>query len=360
MPAIQALTVLLDARSEMDLEHLGKQAALLAEPGVEFILCGKTYFSSYPASISDALADGRCRIVAASSGKIDAINEAIAQSPGRWITIVDAQGMFKPDHLRSLRAIAARSPEFAAIYADVDLSSVSVEARTQLAGPGGYWKRRLSAAPPRWLGTWIFAPGVFERGARFDSRFEHFAKWDFVLQCAEFGDFLHVARQGACLQSAPTYRAAPTAAAELALLTEKWGAHYAKLAEQADAVLYVAKDLHAKGQYAEAQARAAAGLAIDPGNPGLLSVVASCRMKANDGPGALAALRRANESDPWSFSLLADRCMLETRFGNLGFSRKALDLLERMAQSDEDRAKLGALRRQYSTAVSDAYPRAGQ
>lgn len=157
-----------------------------------------------------------------------AANLGVDAASGPLLLFLDDDDLLLPDHLIRLVGALIAHPEAPAAYTDVAFGRFD----------GGRWQQKhcfdAEFDPTRLLfenylpihGV-MFRKAHFGAGARFDERFDLFEDWDFWLQLAQQGDFVHVPGVSARYLVSETgqsevFSETPAAQTARARLFEKW------------------------------------------------------------------------------------------------------------------------------------------
>lgn len=122
-----------------------------------------------------------------------AANAGLEAARGEFLLFLDDDDLLLPDHIAKLVGALAATPQAPAAYAGVDFGYM---------GPDGWHSRHVFAAdfdPVRLcfenflpIHAVLFRRVCVDRGARVDERLPLLEDWDFWLQCATEGPFVHV------------------------------------------------------------------------------------------------------------------------------------------------------------------------
>lgn len=269
-----------------------------------------------------------------------AANAGLEAASGEWIGFLDEDDWFEPRHLSRLLAVAERAGA-QLLYGDTVVHGSADEVLQGL----GYWKQRFTERPSMHISAILVARDlVAVHGCRFDPRFVLLEDWDFLVQCAEFTDFLHVpgisshydAAAGTSGGGDGRNRDDERLRPYIALMTEKWGERYGAIGAEVAQLQQRAAAAMADGKDDDAIVLLRAALQTDPGNPLLLNRLAVCLRRRDELPGALMALRRACDSDPQAYPILSDRVVLEHDLGFIDNAREGFLRLFRLVGSERE------------------------
>ncbi len=134
-----------------------------------------------------------------SLGRSAAMNAGVAAATTEFITFLDDDDLFYPEHLRTLANAAAAAPQFVAWYTDALSAFMKTgqsghhEAGNRLRLYSQDFNRSLllmdNYIP---LTTLLIRRADFLTAGGFDEKFDLFEDWDFLIRLSERGPFLHI------------------------------------------------------------------------------------------------------------------------------------------------------------------------
>ena len=255
------------------LDSLGTQRDVDAEV-IVVAACG----ASHP-ELPEACGPHRLRLVASHERllRAAAANAGLEAATGAWITFLDDDDRFEPDHLAGLLAAARDAPQAGVItsYAKGVFSDGHVE-----------WFGRPFSLAQLYEGNFVhLSAAIFRRdlvidGCRFDESFAILEDWDFMLQLAQrasfqfvpLGSFLWHADAGDSGAGAGANHDPVKFAAQRDRVYEKWGPASDALMSRTQPLLEQAAQLVQAGRLADADALCHQVLAISVNDPWALNL----------------------------------------------------------------------------------------
>ncbi|MCL4760649.1 MAG: glycosyltransferase [Burkholderiales bacterium] len=206
-----------------------------------------------------------------------AANAGLAAARGTWITFLDDDDVFLPDHLAGLLAATAQAPQARVVtsYAKGVFRDGHVEWFGQPFSLMQLYERNfihLSAA--------LFARELVDAGCRFDESFAILEDWEFMLQLAQkaafhfvpLGSFQWHADAGDSGAAGGANHDAAAFAAHRDRVYAKWAAAHDALAARTRPLLAEGARLAQDGRLAEADAKAREALAVSANDPWALNL----------------------------------------------------------------------------------------
>ena len=238
--------------------------------------------------------------------RAQAANAGLDAAHGRWITFLDDDDVFLPDHLAGLLAAAAEAPEARVItsYAKGVFRDGHVEWFGQPFSLAQLYERNFIH-----LSATIFARELCAAGCRFDESLEILEDWEFMLQLAQRARF-HFVPLGSFQWHADAGDSGAAGGANhdparFALHREriyaKWGPAHDALVERTAPLLERAAGLAQSGNLAAADALCGEVLAASANDPWALQLRAMLLRRAGRladarGTQALAAAVRPQDA----------------------------------------------------------------
>lgn len=134
------------------------------------------------------------------SGPGRARNEGVARANGRFLAFLDDDDLYHPDHLATLNAQLAATPE-AVVYADAIVYRERIEnGQRRLIDSAAPWQHELFIRQRLWIHNFIpvqtfaVARAAYLAIGGFDEALRAFEDWDLLLKLAAHHDFVHLPR----------------------------------------------------------------------------------------------------------------------------------------------------------------------
>lgn len=249
-------------------------------PRVEVVVVGAS--GQEHSSLPERCGPHPLRLVgcAARRNRSEAANTGLDAATGDWMTFLDDDDVFLPDHISGLMAARAKAPEAGVIHCFA--RATFADGRTQRFGQP-FCLVQLYARNFMQMSTTVFARSVLSRGCRFDEAMLMHEDWDFFLQLAQFTSFHFVPRETFVWHAdAGDSGAGGGANHDDESFARYRDLIYAKWARQRDALIDRAEPLLRSGaqaawqrDFVAAEARCREVLAISPNDPWALNLRAS-------------------------------------------------------------------------------------
>lgn len=225
-----------------------------------------------------------------------AANAGLDAARGEWITFLDDDDAYLPEHLSGLLAARSEAPHAGVVHSwtRVVLADGTIKRNGQPFALMQLYERNIAH-----LSAALVARAAIARGVRFDESFDVFEDWDYFLQLAHITPFHFVPRQtfvwhadrgdsGAGLNR--NHDDAKFAAALERIFT-KWAARRDATIDRVQALLHAAAQSVQRGDSPAALAACGEALATSPNDPWALNLRAMVERAA----GQLPEARRSQE-----------------------------------------------------------------
>jgi hypothetical protein len=234
--------------------------------------------ASHP-SLPEACGPHRLRLVASEHRlpRAAAANAGLDAATGTWITFLDDDDRFEPDHLAGLLAAAREAPHARVItsYAKAVFRDGHVEWVGQPFSLAQLYERNILS-----LSSGLFARELVTAGCRFDESLEILEDWEFTLQLAHRATFHFTplcsfqwnADSGDSGAGGGVNHDAARFAANRDRVYAKWGPAHDALAWRTQPLLEQAATLARAGRLADADALCGRVLAISVNDPWALNL----------------------------------------------------------------------------------------
>jgi tetratricopeptide (TPR) repeat protein len=257
-----------------------------------------------------------------------AANAGLDAAAGEWITFLDDDDEFRPEHLATLVAARAANPDAQVVhsYAHAVLKDGRAERFGQPHATMELFDRNYLH-----LSTAIFARALVVAGCRFDESLAVHEDWDFFLQLAQRATFQFVPTESFVWHAdAGTSGAAGGANHDDARFAyfrdrvyDKWGATRDDHVERTMTMLQIADQQVRSGDQPAAQASCRTVLRISQNNPFALNLMAmSYRASGNLGH-ARSVQEAAVAVHPHDAGFLHNLALLCAAMGDVGAARDA-------------------------------------
>ncbi len=256
-----------------------------------------------------------------------AANAGLDAAAGDWVTFLDDDDLFLPDHLAGLLAAAATAPAARVVtsYAKGVFRDGHVEWFGQPFSLSQLYERNfihLSAA--------LFARELVAAGCRFDESFEILEDWEFMLQLAQraafhfvpLGSFQWNADAGDSGAAGGANHDAARFAANRDRIYAKWAAAQAALIERVAPKLEAAAARAQARDFAGAEALCRDALAVSANDPWALNLLAMALRERGRLADARAAQELAVAVRPQDASLVYNLALLARALGDLEAARR--------------------------------------
>lgn len=313
------------ARSTLDaaLASIASQRGVTAEVLV-VAACGPSHPPLPPTCGPHAL-----RLVASGRRllRAEAANAGLDAARGRWITFLDDDDLFLPDHLAGLLAATAQDPQARVVtsYAKGVFRDGHVEWFGQPFSLAQLYERNfihLSAA--------IFSRALVDEGCRFDESLAILEDWEFMLQLAQRGRFRFVPlgsfQWNADVGDSGAAGGANHDPAKFAEHREriyaKWGPAHDALVERTAPLLERAAGLAQSGSLAAADALCREVLEFSANDPWALQLRAMLLRQAGRPGDARGVQTLAAAVRPQDASFVYNLALLDRECGDLDAARR--------------------------------------
>jgi tetratricopeptide (TPR) repeat protein len=256
-----------------------------------------------------------------------AANAGLDAARGRWITFLDDDDVFLPDHLAGLLAAAAQDPQARVVtsYAKGVFRDGHVEWFGQPFSLAQLYERNFIH-----LSSTIFARELVEAGCRFDESLEILEDWEFMLQLAQRARF-HFVPLGSFQWHADAGDSGAAGGANhdparFALHREriyaKWGPAHDALVERTAPLLERAAALAQSGNLAAADALCGEVLAASANDPWALQLRAMLLRQAGRPADARGVQSLAAAVRPQDAGFVYNLALLDRESGDVEAARR--------------------------------------
>ncbi len=166
-----------------------------------------------------------------------AANRALDQATGDWLLFLDDDDWLLAGHLSGLLQALNDHPEAMAAYSDVQLCNAQGESRETVFSLE-FDPIQLQSGNLIPLHSVLFRREVVLSGCRFDETLDLYEDWDFWLQVAQYGTFIHVPQMTACYRvhdSSGVHQLAPFFNHHAQRIYNKWSQRWSL--EQCSAIM---------------------------------------------------------------------------------------------------------------------------
>jgi glycosyltransferase involved in cell wall biosynthesis len=209
-----------------------------------------------------------------------AANTGLDAASGDWITFLDDDDIFLPDHLSGLMAARADAPEAGVIHCFA--RATFADGRAQRFGQP-FCLVQLYARNFLQLSTAVFVRSLLARGCRFDEALLTHQDWDFFLQVAQLTSFHFVPREtfvwhadaGGSGAGGGANHDDETFTRYRDLVYAKWARQRDALIDRVEPLVRSAAQAAERRDFVAAEDLCRAALAISPNDPWALNLRAS-------------------------------------------------------------------------------------
>ena len=256
-----------------------------------------------------------------------AANAGLVACEGEWITFLDDDDRFEPDHLAGLLAGARQAPSARVVTSYA--KSVLRDGRTEYVGQP-FALAQLYERNYVHLSSCLFARELVDAGCRFDESLEILEDWDFVLQLAHRAS-VHFVPLASFQWNADAGDSGAGGgenhdAARLALFRErvyaKWASEQEALASRTQSLLEGAVAAAQSGWIAQADALCLQALAISVNDPWALNVRAMVLRQAGRLADARSVQAHAVAVRPIDGGFVYNLALLDRAVGDLDAARR--------------------------------------
>jgi tetratricopeptide (TPR) repeat protein len=313
------------ARPTLDaaLASIAEQEGVTAE-AVVVAACGPAHPALPPACGAHPL-----RLLASDRRlpRAQAANAGLDAAHGRWITFLDDDDLFLPDHLAGLLAAAREDPQARVVtsYAKGVFRDGHVEWFGQPFSLAQLYERNFVH-----LSSTIFARELAHAGCRFDESLEILEDWEFMLQLAQrarfrfvpLGSFQWNADAGDSGAAGGANHDPVKFAQHRERIYAKWGPAHDALVERTAPLLERADGLARTGNLVAADALCREVLEISTNDPWALQLRAMLLRKAGRPADARGVQTLAAAVRPQDASFVYNLALLDRECGDLDAARR--------------------------------------
>ena len=276
-----------------------------------------------------------------------AANAGLSAASGAWISFLDDDDVFLPDHLRTLMSARASAPECRMIYSyGRSVFSDGTEDRIigQPYAPAELFERNYIS-----LSTSVFSRELVDLGCRFDESLELLEDWDFALQMARHTRF-HFSPTTTFVWYADEGTSGAGGGANYdetryvdfrQRVRAKWLTPRREAARAVERCLQEAEQSLQRQDFASAESRCRTALQLSENHPFALSCLARVRQAMGDLDVAVATQELAVAVRPFDARIVHNLALLLAASGNL---TRAAACAERSVRLAPDLAAARALR----------------
>jgi len=256
-----------------------------------------------------------------------AANAGLDAATGDWITFLDDDDVFLPDHLAGLLAAAAAAPAARVItsYAKGTFRDGHVEWFGQPFSLSQLFERNFIH-----LSATLFARELVAAGCRFDESFEILEDWDFMLQLAQraafhfvpLGSFQWNADAGDSGAAGGANHDAAKFAAHRDRVYAKWSAAHDALVERVAPKLEAAAARAQARDFAGAEALCRDALAVSANDPWALNLMAMALREGGQLADARVVQELAVAVRPQDASFVYNLALLARAQGDVDAARR--------------------------------------
>lgn len=256
-----------------------------------------------------------------------AANAGLDAARGRWITFLDDDDVFLPDHLAGLLAAAGQDPQARVVtsYAKGVFRDGHVEWFGQPFSLAQLYERNFIH-----LSSTIFARELAQAGCRFDEGLEILEDWEFMLQLAQrarfrfvpLGSFQWHADAGDSGAAGGANHDPAKFAAHRERIYVKWGPAHDALVERTAPLLERAAGLAQSGNLAAADVLCREVLEISANDPWALQLRAMLLRQAGRPADARGVQTLAAAVRPQDASFVYNLALLDRECGDLDAARR--------------------------------------
>jgi len=267
---------------------------------------------------------------AARRNRPEAANAGLDAAAGDWVTFLDDDDVFLPEHLSGLMAARADAPDAGVIHSFA--RATFADGSTRRFGQP-FCLVQLYVRNFLHLSTAVFARSLAARGCRFDEALLTHQDWDFFLQLAQLTPFHFVPREtfvwhadaGGSGAGGGANQDDETFARYRDLVYAKWGAHRAELIARVEPLVEAAAQAAVQGDYPAARARCEEALAISPNDPWALDVRARIERATGRERDARRTQQLAVAVCPQDSALTFNLALLYRAHGEIDLARRCCD-----------------------------------
>jgi LmbE family N-acetylglucosaminyl deacetylase len=120
-----------------------------------------------------------------------AANKGLAHAQGEYLLLLDDDDWLMPSHIARLAQVLAAQPQAWAAYTGISLVDAHARPMGQVFDLP-YDAVRQTAGNITPIHAVLFSAKTLSQGCRFDEALDHYEDWDFWLQLAQLGPFMHL------------------------------------------------------------------------------------------------------------------------------------------------------------------------